>query len=100
MFAGLGAAGYVGGFVGFNVKTKGLSGTEALPHPAFWLELKALVQDGAAFAVAKAKELQKGGGAGGSSAGKEKLVGPDAAATDDDVASEHCADGVEGAAPA
>ena len=45
-----------------NVKTKGLSGREALPHPAFWLEVKALVQDGATFAIAKAKQLQAGVG--------------------------------------
>ena len=45
-----------------NVKTKGLSGREALPHPVFWLEVKALVQDGATFAIAKAKQLQVGVG--------------------------------------
>lgn len=30
LITGLGAAGYVGGFVGFNIKTKGLSVKEVL----------------------------------------------------------------------
>jgi hypothetical protein len=82
LLTGLGAGGYVGGFIGFNMKTKGLSGKEALPHQEFWLELKALVQDGVVFAGAKATELQKGDGGGGSAAGKEQLIG--AAGSDGD----------------
>ena len=62
LFLSLGAAGYVGGFVAYNHKSRGMPlDKAALPHPAFWSEVKALVEDGAAFAKARAS----GGGDGG-----------------------------------
>jgi hypothetical protein len=64
-FLALGAAGYVGGGVAYNVKVKGAApGPGALPHPGFWRELRALVEDGAKFAVAEAKRRAGGGGGG------------------------------------
>ena len=63
LFLSLGAAGYVGGFVAYNHKSRGMPlDKAALPHPAFWGEVKALVEDGAAFAKARASG---GGGDGG-----------------------------------
>ena len=62
LFLSLGAAGYVGGFVAYNHKSRGMPlDKAALPHPAFWGEVKALVEDGAAFVKARAS----GGGDGG-----------------------------------
>ena len=48
---------YAGAGFAYNRKVKGAEGLEALPHQAFWMELRAMVMDGVAFA--------RGGGHGG-----------------------------------
>lgn len=57
----LAAAGvvYAAGGVAYNIKVRGLSGLDALPHRDFWQELGAYVKDGVDFSRARAL----GGGA-------------------------------------
>ena len=53
---GVATAGYIGGGLAWNVRTHGQAvSVEALPHRAFWQEVWALCQDGAAWSVAKAR---------------------------------------------
>ena len=57
LFLSLGAAGYVGGFVGYNHKALGKPlGTEALPHPEFWVAGYGLAVDGAVFVSERVKQ--------------------------------------------
>lgn len=43
----LGASGYIGGFVLYAHKVKGVPLSKAaLPHPEFWLQFRSLVTDG------------------------------------------------------
>eukprot|EP01043_Picozoa_sp_COSAG02_P045616 COSAG02_NODE_4191_length_5645_cov_5.454922_6_plen_128_part_01 len=52
----LAAAGvvYAAGGVAYNIKVRGLSGLDALPHRDFWQELGAYVKDGVDFSRARA----------------------------------------------
>ena len=46
----VGSVVYAGAGFAYNRKVKGAEGLEALPHQAFWMELRAMVMDGVAFA--------------------------------------------------
>ena len=58
----VGSAGYVGGFVFHAMKTKGLSGKAALPHPEFWGSVHGLVSDGVTFTQRRVVEMRGGSG--------------------------------------
>ena len=45
------------------------------PHPAFWVEVKALVEDGVSFTKAKVDEKRGGGGAAAAGGEDKKPVG-------------------------
>jgi hypothetical protein len=57
------SAAYVGGALAYSQKVHGAA---ALPHPVFWHEVRALVEDGLTYT--KARALGGGGGGGGSGA--------------------------------
>jgi hypothetical protein len=79
------SAGYVAGGTFYNVKTKGMEpGKAALPHPAFWLELRALVEDGVRYTSVRVAEARGGGGgsaAGGAAGGSAYTSLSDASAS-------------------
>ena len=51
---------YVGGGIGFGVKTLGAEpGIEAHPHSALWRQAAGLAQDGAVFAKARLDEMRE-----------------------------------------
>ena len=58
------SAAYVGGALAYSQKVHGAA---ALPHPVFWHEVRALVEDGLSYT--KARALGGGGGGGGSAEG-------------------------------
>lgn len=71
----LGAGGYVGGFALHSHKVKGTPlGREALPHPAFWAEVRSLLEDGIVFAKAKAMAGEAGGTAAAAGDGSAGLL--------------------------
>jgi hypothetical protein len=69
LLLGLGVGGYVGGFAVHAHKVQGRPlDASALPHPEFWAEVRSLVEDGVAYAKARALSNNKAGsGAGASS---------------------------------
>jgi hypothetical protein len=58
----LASTGYVGGHAVYSHKVQGQPLALAVPHRAFWMELKSLVEDG--VALTKARALQARGGDG------------------------------------
>ena len=69
--------------VGYNIKVNGMAPTaEALPHLAFWRDLRALIFDGMTFAKAASAGVSSRGKVGGSpgegSSGLDPLVAVDA----------------------
>ena len=71
LFLGLGLAGYVGGFAAHAHKVQGKPlDASALPHPLFWAEVRSLVEDGVAFAKARATSGPQAGGATATTAEK------------------------------
>jgi hypothetical protein len=70
----VGVGGYVGGFALHSHKVGGIAlGKESLPHPAFWTEVRSLVEDGVSFAKARVQEAR--GGSGGAPATRGQAGG-------------------------